>query len=131
MSGAFAASVGDQIPSCSGTVAGPRHQVLGYLALMAAAISWTTAIHVFGAGAFMFLWMRQRSLGVQASVFAGALVMFCGAFFPHVFAGHLPQIAAMIWARISLVAARSRPKQGFCATSTATFCDSSRASITR
>ncbi len=62
-----------------------------------AAINWTVALHVFAIGAFMFFWMKQRGLGAAPSFFAGALVMFCGAFFPHVFAGHLPQLSAMTW----------------------------------
>ena len=61
------------------------------------AIIWSVALHVFAIGAFMFLWMKQRGLSAQASFFAGTLVMFCGAFFPHVFAGHLPQLSAMTW----------------------------------
>jgi hypothetical protein len=61
------------------------------------AINWTVALHVFAIGAFMFFWMRQWDLSAAASFFAGTLVMFCGAFFPHVFAGHLPQLSAMTW----------------------------------
>ena len=61
------------------------------------AINWSVALHVFAIGAFMFFWMKQRSLSAAASFFAGILVMFCGAFFPHVFAGHLPQLTAMTW----------------------------------
>jgi hypothetical protein len=64
---------------------------------IAVAITWTVALHVYAIGAFMFFWMRQRGLGPVASFFAGALVMFCGAFFPHVFAGHLPQLNTMTW----------------------------------
>ena len=62
------------------------------------AINWSVALHVFAIGAFMFLWMQQRGLNAPSSFFAGATVMFCGAFFPHVFAGHLPQLCAMTWA---------------------------------
>jgi hypothetical protein len=61
------------------------------------AIDWSVALHVFAIGAFMFLWMKQRGLSAPASFFAGTLVMFCGAFSPHVFAGHLPQLSAMTW----------------------------------
>jgi hypothetical protein len=61
------------------------------------AINWTVALDVFAIGAFMFFWMEQRGLCAAASFFAGTLVMFCGAFFPHVFAGHLPQLSAMTW----------------------------------
>jgi hypothetical protein len=62
------------------------------------AVNWSVALHVFTIGAFMFFWMQQRGLAPGASFFAGTLVMFCGAFFPHVFAGHLPQLSAMTWA---------------------------------
>jgi hypothetical protein len=61
------------------------------------AINWSVALHTFAIGAFMFFWMKQRGLSAAAGFFAGTLVMFGGAFFPHVFAGHLPQLSAMIW----------------------------------
>ena len=61
------------------------------------AINWTVAVHVFAIGAFMLCWMKQRDLSAAAGFFAGTLVMFCGAFFPHIFAGHLPQLSAMTW----------------------------------
>jgi Bacterial membrane protein YfhO len=62
------------------------------------AINWSVALHVFAIAAFMFMWMRQRDLGTAASFLAGTLVMFSGAFFTHVFAGHLPQLCTMSWA---------------------------------
>ncbi len=62
------------------------------------AINWSIALHVFAIGAFMFLWMKQRGLTASASFLAGILVMFSGAFFTHIFAGHLPQLCAMSWA---------------------------------
>src|SRR5436190_1857942 len=62
------------------------------------AINWSIALHVFAIGAFMFLWMKQRGLTASASFLAGILVMFSGAFFSHIFAGHLPQLCAMSWA---------------------------------
>ena len=61
------------------------------------AVNWTVALHVLAIGAFMFLWMKQRGLSAAPSFFAGLLIMFCGAFFPRVFAGHLPQLGAMTW----------------------------------
>jgi hypothetical protein len=66
----------------------------------AVAINWTVALHVFAIGAFIFFWMRQRGLSAAAGFFAATLVMFCGAFFPHVFAGHLPQLNAMTWSSL-------------------------------
>ena len=62
------------------------------------AINWSIALHVFAIAAFMFLWMKQRGLTASASFLAGSLVMFSGAFFAHVFAGHLPQLCTMSWA---------------------------------
>src|SRR6266478_3387265 len=63
----------------------------------AAAINWTLALNIFAIGAFMFFWMRVRGLRPVASFFAGALIMFSGPHFLHVFAGHLPHLAAMTW----------------------------------
>ena len=65
---------------------------------LSAAVNWTSALHIFAIGAFMFFWMRVRGLHVVASFWAGCLVMFCGAHFLHVFAGHLPHLLAMTWA---------------------------------
>jgi hypothetical protein len=62
------------------------------------AINWSIALHVFAVAAFMFLWMKQRGLTASASFLAGTLVMFSGAFFGHIFAGHLPQLCTMSWA---------------------------------
>jgi len=63
----------------------------------AAAINWTLALNIFAIGAFVFFWMRVRGLHPVASFFAGALIMFSGPHFLHVFAGHLPHLAAMTW----------------------------------
>jgi Bacterial membrane protein YfhO len=66
------------------------------------AINWSIALHVFAVAAFMFLWMKQRGLTASASFLAGTLVMFSGAFFTHIFAGHLPQLCTMSWAPLIL-----------------------------
>lgn len=63
----------------------------------AAAINWTLTLNIFAIGAFTFFWMRVRGLHPVASFFAGALIMFSGPHFLHVFAGHLPHLAAMTW----------------------------------
>ena len=65
---------------------------------LAAAVNWTTALHVFAIGAFTFSWMRIRRLRVAASFLAGVVIMFCGAHFLHIFAGHAPHLLAMTWA---------------------------------
>src|SRR5256714_3276865 len=65
---------------------------------LAAAVNWSIALHVFATGAFTFFWTRVRRLCISASFFASVLVMFCGAHFLHIFAGHLPHLLAMTWA---------------------------------
>ncbi|HET7228096.1 MAG TPA: hypothetical protein VFJ55_05605, partial [Chthoniobacterales bacterium] len=65
---------------------------------LAVAINWSIALHVFAIGVFMFLWMKQRGLTASASFLGGTMVMFSGAFFSHIFAGHLPQLCTMSWA---------------------------------
>lgn len=65
---------------------------------LAPAVNWTTALHVFAIGAFTFSWMRVRRLNALASFLAGVMIMFCGAHFLHIFAGHLPHLLAMTWA---------------------------------
>jgi hypothetical protein len=68
------------------------------------AISWINALHVFLAGYFTFLWCRHRKLSRPASFLAGAMFMYCGPYFPHVYAGHLPHIAIMVWAPLLFLA---------------------------
>src|SRR5438552_2954911 len=65
---------------------------------LAPAVNWSIALHVAAIGAFMFYWMRVRGLEIVPAIFAGVLVMFCGAHFLHIFAGHLPHLLAMTWA---------------------------------
>ncbi|PWU09645.1 MAG: hypothetical protein C5B50_26970 [Verrucomicrobia bacterium] len=64
---------------------------------LAQAINWTIALHVFLAGAFTYLWALRRGLHPVASFVSGALFMFCGPHFLHIYAGHLPHLCAMIW----------------------------------
>lgn len=71
---------------------------------LAAGINWTIALNTFALGAFMFCWMRVRGLTAVSAFFAGAIAMFSGPYFLHVFAGHLPQMAAMAWSPLILCA---------------------------
>jgi hypothetical protein len=77
------------------------------------AVNWSIALHVFLMGAFMFFWMKQRGLQAAPSFFGGALAMFSGAFFLHIFAGHLPHLNTMTWSPLifcaidSLLSART------------------------
>ncbi len=64
---------------------------------LSVAVNWSIGVHVFFMGAFMFFWMQQRGLKPAPSFFAGALIMCSGAFFLHIFAGHLPHLNTMTW----------------------------------
>lgn len=61
-------------------------------------INFGIALHVFLAGLFTYLWGVRRGLHLIAAVSAGALFMFCGAYFLHVYAGHLSLLYAIAWA---------------------------------
>jgi hypothetical protein len=61
------------------------------------AINWITALHVFLAGYFTYLWCRHRGLNIGACIIAGAMFMFSGPYFLHLYAGHLPHLALMPW----------------------------------
>jgi hypothetical protein len=67
------------------------------------AINYSIALHVWLAGNFMYLWARYRKLHWLACVFSGALFMFCGAHFLHIYQGHLANLCTMIWIPIILL----------------------------
>jgi len=69
-----------------------------------AAINTGIILHVFLMGLFMFLWVRQRRLHPLAALLSGIIAMFCGAHFLHIYAGHLPNLCAMIWVPLILLA---------------------------
>src|SRR5581483_3907240 len=71
---------------------------------LSAAINWSIALHVFAIGAFMYLWMARRGLHPAAAFLAGTLVMFSGAHFLHIYAGHLPNLCTMVWAPLIFLA---------------------------
>ena len=55
------------------------------------------ALHVFLAGLFTYLWGLRRGLHPVAAVVAGALFMFSGSYFLHVYAGHVSLLYAIAW----------------------------------
>jgi hypothetical protein len=70
-----------------------------YLILpLPAAINWSVALHVFLIGTFMYLWTWHRGLHPLACLVSSVLLMFCGAHFMHIQAGHLPHLCTMTWA---------------------------------
>ena len=68
------------------------------------AVNVGIALHVFLAGLFMYGWVRFRGLHTLAAVLAGILFMFSGAYFYHVFAGHLPNLCTMVWGPLVFLA---------------------------
>src|SRR5208283_4452112 len=61
------------------------------------AINWGIALHVFLMGVFMYLWVSYRGLHPFACILSSILIMFCGAHFLHVYAGHLSNLCTMVW----------------------------------
>ena len=55
------------------------------------------ALHVFLAGLFTYVWALRRGLHPVAAVTSGALFMFCGAYFLHVYGGHASLLSALAW----------------------------------
>src|SRR5205085_11337615 len=68
------------------------------------AINWINALHVFGAGMLTYWWCRHRRISKTSAILAGVMFMFSGPYFPHLYAGHLPHIAIMIWAPLLFLA---------------------------
>ncbi|MBN1673582.1 MAG: hypothetical protein JXR37_21225 [Kiritimatiellae bacterium] len=76
-----------------------------YLLLpLPAAVNAGIALHVLLGGVFMYLWAKRRGLHPLACLLGAVLLMFCGAHFLHVYAGHLPNLCTMIWAPLLLLA---------------------------
>ena len=72
---------------------------------LAKAANWEIASHTFLLGLFMATWAGRYGLHPLARLLAASVAMFGGAFFLHVYAGHLPPIDAMAWAPLILLAA--------------------------
>jgi hypothetical protein len=71
---------------------------------LASAINFGIALHVFLAGFFTYLWALYRKLDPVAGLAAAAMVMFGGAHFPHILAGHLSNLCTMAWAPLLFLA---------------------------
>lgn len=67
------------------------------------AVNLISALHVFLAGYFTYLWCRGRSIGIGGSILSGIIFMFSGPYFLHIYAGHLPHMAVMIWTPLILL----------------------------
>lgn len=64
---------------------------------LAAAINWSIALHVFLAGTFTFLWLRNHVTRWPAALLGALMVMFGGSYFLHISAGHLSNLCTMVW----------------------------------
>ncbi len=75
-----------------------------YLILpLAKAINCEIALHVFLLGLFMSMWVQYYNLHPAAVLLASVSTMFGGAFFLHIFPGHLATLDAMAWAPLILL----------------------------
>ena len=68
------------------------------------AINVSIALHIFLAGVFMYLWVSHRGLHPPACLLSSVLFMFCGAHFLHIYAGHIPNLCAIVWVPLIFLA---------------------------
>lgn len=68
------------------------------------AINLGIVLHLFLGGYFFQLWLHRRGLPLTAALLGSVLFIFSGALFPHIYAGHLPHLAAMAWAPLIFLA---------------------------
>lgn len=62
------------------------------------AINFGIVLHVFLAGAMMYVWGAGHRLHPAACVLAGSIYMLGTPYFFHIYAGHLPNLTVMPWA---------------------------------
>jgi hypothetical protein len=80
------------------------------------AINGSIAFHVFAMGVTMYLWSSHRRIRPLASLFSATLAMFGGTYFLHVTPGSLPNLCAMVWTPLVLLALdgwHDRPAPGW------------------
>ncbi len=71
---------------------------------LTAAINWGIVLHVFLAGFFTYLWAAYRGFHPLAAFLSGVIFMWGGAYYLHLYAGHLPNLCAMVWAPLIFLA---------------------------
>jgi len=67
------------------------------------AINYSFLLHILLSGIFMYLWTSHRKLHMSASILSSILLMFCGASFLHIYAGHIPHHSSLIWIPLILL----------------------------
>ncbi len=65
---------------------------------LGAALNLGMVLHVFLAGFLTYLWAHHRGLHPLAAFTSGVIFMWGGAYYLHLFAGHLPNLCVMAWA---------------------------------
>ncbi len=68
------------------------------------AFNWSFVLHVYLAGVFTWLWVRNRGVHSLAALLAAFIFMFGGPFFLRVFAGHLAHLCVMTWVPLVFLA---------------------------
>ncbi len=61
------------------------------------AINLSIALHVLLIGFFMYLWTTYRHLHSLACLSSAIMLMFSGAYFLHIYAGHLSNLCTLAW----------------------------------
>ncbi len=61
------------------------------------ALNLSFALHVFLAGFFTYLWLASHRLSFLPALLGAFVFMFGGAFYAHLYPGHLPNLCAMAW----------------------------------
>jgi len=71
------------------------------------AVNLGIVLHLLLLAGLMFHWAQAKRLGVTASALAGLIVMLSGAYFLHIYAGHLSNLCSMAWIPLVLRATES------------------------
>lgn len=75
-------------------------------------INSLTALQIFLVGAFMYWWAREEGLGVGAAFYCAVAVMSGAPHIFHLVPGHLPNLAAMVWAPLIFLCAGKAARRG-------------------
>ncbi len=67
------------------------------------ALNFSITLHVFLAGFFTYLWLCSNRVGFLSALFGAFVFMFGGAYFLHVYPGHLPNLCTMAWIPLALL----------------------------